>query len=125
VRTELLRGFVQRLSSRLAPHASFSVVLVSDAAMTNYNLKFRGLNQSTDVLSFRNQKEDWETEETYLGDILISVETADRQRKETLLQELKLLSLHGLLHLLGYDHQTDEGEMGSVERRLKKEFQLY
>ena len=100
------------------------MVLVSDRAIAGFNSKFRGLKQSTDVLAFPDQQEKWETGEAYLGDILISVETADRQKEKTLLQELQLLSLHGLLHLLGYDHRSDQGEMGLMERQLRKEFQL-
>ena len=108
----------------MAPHAAFSVALVSDALMKSYNQKFRGADRATDILSFPYEEAEWE-EESYLGDILISVETAHRQRKQTLLEELKVLSLHGLLHLLGYDHETDRGEMKALERKLKREFRLH
>lgn len=124
VPTEPLRDFLGRLSTRLVSRAAFSVVLVSDRAIAGFNSKFLGLKQPTDVLAFPDQQEKWETGEAYLGDILISVETADRQKEKTLLQELQLLSLHGLLHLLGYDHRSDQGEMGLMERQLRKEFQL-
>ena len=100
------------------------MVLISDAVMRKHNRQFRGQNRATDVLSFPDEREDGE-EDSYLGDILISVEAADRQRNKTLLEELKLLSLHGLLHLLGYDHQTDGGEMKALERKLRREFQLH
>ena len=104
--------------------AGFSVVLVNDSVMRRYQLYFRGKDQPTDQLSFRYQKENWDNEPPYLGDILISVETADRQRKDTLSQEIQVLILHGVLHLLGYDHETDQGKMEALETQLKKEFRL-
>ncbi len=118
-----LRNFLDQLSCQMTPQTGFSVVLVSDAAMRNYNREFRGKNGSTDVLSFPNQEDDGD-EEPYLGDILICVEAAARQERESLLQELQVLSLHGLLHLLGYDHDADQGEMETLERKLRREFQL-
>ena len=119
-----MRNFLDGLSSQMTPQTGFSVVLVSDSAMRTYNRKFRGKNRPTDVLSFPNQEDDWE-EEPYLGDILICVDAAARRQKQTLLQELQLLSLHGLLHLLGYDHEVDQGEMETLERKLRRKFQLH
>ena len=92
--------------------------------MSTYNQEFRGQHGSTDVLSFPNEK-DYREEEAYLGDILISVETAYRQCEGALSEELKVLCLHGLLHLIGYDHETDQGEMEEVEKRLKRDFKLH
>ena len=100
----------------------FTVVLISDSAMKTYNRQFRGQNRITDILAF---PDDDGQEDSYLGDILICVETADRQRKKSLLKELQVLSLHGLLHLLGYDHHTDGGKMQTLERKLRREFQLH
>ncbi len=108
----------------MAVQTGFSVVLLSDAAMKNYNREFRGEDNSTDVLSFPNEEGNGE-EEPYLGDILICVDAASRQQRKTLLAELQVLSLHGLLHLLGYDHQADQGEMKTLEGRLRREFQLH
>ncbi len=118
------RNFLYRLSCQMAPQTGFSVVLVSDAAMRNYNREFRGKNRSTDVLSFPDQEDDGD-EEPYLGDILICVEAAARQEKHSLLQELQVLSLHGLLHLLGYDHDADQGEMERLEKKMRRKFQLH
>ncbi len=98
-------------------------MLLSDAAMRRFNRQFAGLDKTTDVLSFPSGIEN-AGDEAYLGDILISVETAERQRKAELEQELKVLMLHGLLHLLGYDHVVDGGEMEKLEDRLKGEFSL-
>lgn len=92
--------------------------------MRRYQLEFRGKNQATDVLSFPYEREEWERAEPYLGDVIVSVETADRQRKGALMDELKVLSMHGILHLLGHDHETDQGEMRKIEARLKKEYRL-
>lgn len=119
-----LRNFLDQLSSQMALHTGFSVVLVSDAAMKTYNRDFRGEDRATDVLSFSYEEEDGE-EKPYLGDILISVDAAARQQRKSLLAELQVLSLHGLLHLLGYDHQADQGEMETLEARLRREFQLH
>ncbi len=119
-----LRNFLDQLSSQMALQTGFSVVLVSDAAMKNYNREFRSEDRATDVLSFSCEEDDGE-EESYLGDILICVDAAARQQRKTLLAELQVLSLHGLLHLLGYDHEADQGEMEALEGRLRRDFQLH
>ncbi len=108
-----------RLAHRLGITAEFSTVLVSDRGIRLYNRRFRGVPEPTDVLAFPMG------EESYLGDILISVETADRQRRGLLQTELKVLALHGLLHLMGHDHEVDSGEMESMEVQLRREFQLH
>jgi probable rRNA maturation factor len=95
-----LRNFLDQLSRQMALHTGFSVVLVSDAAMKNYNREFRGEDRATDVLSFSYEEDDGE-EKPYLGDILISVDAAARQQRKTLLEELHLLSLPVLHHLHG------------------------
>lgn len=115
--------FGRRLSARLGLRSGFTVVLLSDSAMRRFNRQFAALDKTTDVLSFPAGKEDVEGD-SYLGDILVSVETAEHQKKAGLEQELKVLMLHGLLHLLGYDHIVDEGEMEELEARLKGEFSL-
>lgn len=110
------------LVADLAPQAeALGVRFVGDRAMRLANRQFRGKNVTTDVLSFPG--EDAGGEENYLGDILISVPTARRQAAAAghgVDRELKTLLLHGILHCLGYDHETDEGEMETLERRLRK-----
>lgn len=91
--------------------------------MRTYNRKYAGKNAATDVLAFPCD-ELWPGEDSYSGDIVVSVETAFRHAPQGLLRELKVLSLHGLLHLLGYDHERDEGEMATFESQLRKEFGL-
>jgi probable rRNA maturation factor len=123
VETDSLKEFLHQLSGQMALQTGFTVVLISDSAMKTYNRRFRGQNRTTDVLAFPD--DDDGLEDPYLGDILICVESAERQRKKSLLQELQVLSLHGLLHLLGYDHHTDGGKMQTLERKLRREFQLH
>ncbi|HJX27826.1 MAG TPA: rRNA maturation RNase YbeY, partial [Thermoanaerobaculia bacterium] len=87
-----------------------------DREMRRVNRQFRGKDKATDVLSFPG-------EEGHLGDILISVPTARRQALEAghpAERELMVLLLHGVLHCLGYDHETDQGEMERLERRLRR-----
>lgn len=108
-----LRSFLLELQSRLS-HQPFSVCLVSDRAIRRYNRDYRQQDQPTDVLSFPV-----ENDPQYLGDIAISVETAMENASRygvTLDDELKILALHGVLHLMGYDHETDRGEMARLER---------
>ncbi len=99
--------------------APLSVVLVSDRRIAEMNEKYRNKKGPTDVLSFSYDDPE------YLGDIIISVETAKRQAEEmghSLERELKVLLIHGFLHLLGYDHETDNGEMRELERKLWKKY---
>jgi probable rRNA maturation factor len=116
-----LRGFLSVLASELCvEERGFSVVLITDEVMRRYNRQYRGFDKPTDVLSFSG-------EQRYLGDILISAETAYNQARKsrtlTFETNVRRLILHGLLHLLGYDHETDDGQMRSIERRLRRRFQ--
>ena len=98
--------------------SSATIAFVSDRAMRQLNQQFRGVNKATDVLSFPA-----EDDESTLGDIAISVDTAAAQAKEnglTFDEEVAQLILHGLLHLAGYDHETDNGEMNRLELRLRR-----
>jgi probable rRNA maturation factor len=101
-----------------------TIVFVSDAAIKKLNRQFRGKNYATDVLSFPTQAEKFESEnQSYLGEVVISTERAAAQAKEnglTFRNEVQQLILHGLLHLCGYDHETDDGEMNRLELKLRK-----
>jgi probable rRNA maturation factor len=101
-----------------------TIVLVSDAAIRKLNRQFRGQDQVTDVLSFPNQPEPFEAEnQSQLGEIVISIQRAAVQAKEnglTFSNEVEQLILHGLLHLCGHDHETDDGEMNRLELKLRK-----
>lgn len=116
------RQFLESVAECLGLERGFSVVLVSDAAMKRYNSTYAGKDRPTDVLSF--PAGDSEGDEPYLGDIIISVETADAQRSASLDDEIRILCLHGILHLMGYDHECDGGEMNSREVALRKRFGL-
>ena len=98
-----------------------SISFVSDKKMREMNQTFRGKDSSTDVLSFPFKAEEFE-DENFLGDVAISIEQAKRQALENSLPtdvEIKQLILHGVLHLCGYDHETDEGEMNSLEMKFR------
>ncbi len=98
-----------------------SIAVVSDRRMRALNRQFRGKDTATDVLSFPATHMPGVS--TFLGDIVIAVGVATRQAREAghpVSTELKILALHGLLHLLGYDHDTDDGKMARAEARLRK-----
>jgi probable rRNA maturation factor len=103
--------------------SSATIAFVSDKRIRELNRQFRGIDRATDVLSFPTDGPD----ESNLGDIAISVETAAAQAKENGLSfddEIAQLILHGLLHLSGYDHETDNGEMNRFELRLRKKLEI-
>ena len=133
-----LEAFLRRVRNELGfDKESLTVCLVSDAEIARMNEKFRKKKGPTDVLSFptvarrrpvrlRRGSQTAKTGE-YLGDIVISPATARRYAKKherKLSSELQVLILHGVLHLLGYDHEKDRGEMDRVEQRLRKRFGL-
>lgn len=104
-------------------NASATIVFVSDRAMAELNQRWRGKRGTTDVLSFPAAQDKFEKSEGLnLGDIVVSIGQAARQAREnkmTLNAEISQLILHGLLHLCGYDHATDKGEMNRLELRLR------
>lgn len=113
----MLRSWAAAVVAELAPAASsFAVRFCGDREMRRVNSTYRGKDKATDVLSFPG-------DEGHLGDVLISVPTARRQAGEqghAPERELKVLLLHGVLHCLGYDHETDDGEMERLERNLRR-----
>jgi rRNA maturation RNase YbeY len=97
--------------------SSATIAFVSDKRIRALNRQFRGVDKATDVLSFPAK------EKFNLGDIAVSVETAAAQAKENGLTfdgEIAQLILHGLLHLCGYDHEADNGEMNRLELKLRR-----
>jgi probable rRNA maturation factor len=100
------------------------VLLASDKTLRRLNREWRGKDKATDVLSFPAAKE---MAAVYGGDLAVSLETAQRQAEEhghSLRDELKILLLHGLLHLSGMDHEVDSGEMAEREAKLRKRLRL-
>lgn len=118
--TQTWAAFAAQAIEAIGKHgSSATIAFVSDRNIRKLNQQFRNIDKATDVLSFPAGDED----ETNLGDIAISVDTAAAQAKEnglTLENEIAQLILHGLLHLSGYDHETDNGEMNRLELRLRK-----
>jgi probable rRNA maturation factor len=115
VRPSGLGRWLQRVAPARACGA-MTVAIVPDARVRALNRRFRKKDQPTDVLSFPAD------ERGYLGDVVIAAGVASRQAREaghSLQTELRVLALHGLLHLLGYDHDTDDGRMARLERRLR------
>lgn len=103
-----------------AARGDVSVALVSDRRMRALNRQFRGKDAATDVLAFPANRTPGVT--AFLGDIVIASGVATRQARNaghSFQTEIRVLALHGLLHLLGYDHDTDDGKMGRVEVRLR------
>ena len=103
----------------------FTVAFVSDRKMRELNKCFRGKNLTTDVLSFPFESDEFDAEIENLGDIAISLEQAERQAIENDLDfetEVKQLILHGVLHLCGFDHETDDGQMNKRELELRDKF---
>jgi len=101
-----------------------TIVFVSNDAIRKLNRAFRAKNAATDVLSFPAEQAAFERAQgSSLGDVVISIEQAGLQAKEHRLSfenEIAQLILHGLLHLSGYDHETDQGEMNRLELKLRK-----
>jgi len=94
-----------------------TVALVPDTRVRQLNARYRGKNSATDVLSFAAG------EPGFLGEVVIASGVARRQAREAghpVQVELRVLALHGLLHLLGYDHERDDGRMARMERRLRR-----
>lgn len=108
---------LERIGSR---ESSATIAFVSDNKIRQLNRRYRGIDKATDVLSFPSGNDD----DVELGDIVVSVEKASVQARQnglTMEQEIAQLILHGLLHLCGYDHETDNGEMNRLELRLRRE----
>lgn len=113
-----LRRVLHDAARALRVSGEVALVLTGDAPVRRLNARFRGQDKATDVLSFPGGGGP-----AGLGDIVISLDTAARNAPRfgrTLAQELEILALHGFLHVLGYDHETDDGTMDRLERRLRR-----
>jgi probable rRNA maturation factor len=145
-----LNDFHHRLCVLLhLPEPSFTVCFVSDSAIRRWNHAYRGKDAPTDVLSFPFGQNSGRSHraplrsvsratshfprvealagEAYLGDVAISPSVARRNAQRSgrpLGDELRVLILHGALHLLGFDHESDNGEMNRLERRLRRRLGL-
>lgn len=123
-------AFVRRCLVRLeaagaipSPVEEVSIAFVDDLAMRRLNRSYRGKAKTTDVLTFAGIDIDSEgVGDHSLGEIVISIPQARRQAREqrhSLATEVRYLLLHGLIHALGFDHETDAGEMDKLETRIR------
>lgn len=117
--------FVDRALKAIGTRKEVTIVFVRDAAIRKLNRQFRDHDQATDVLSFPTRAEKFECEQkSQLGEVVISVDRAAAQARQnglTFANEVRQLILHGLLHLCGYDHETDDGQMNRLELKLRKQ----
>jgi probable rRNA maturation factor len=107
-----------RAARALEVSGEVAILLTGDRRIRALNARFRHKDEPTDVLSFPGPGG-----AEGLGDVVISVETAERNARRfgrSLAAELDVLALHGFLHVLGHDHETDDGEMDRLERRLRR-----
>ncbi len=125
LRKRAIGNFLARAIEAAELEGEVSVLLAGDAEIRRLNREFRHKDKATDVLSFPAAQVNGHTE--LAGDLAISVETAAREaerRGHALEIELKVLLLHGVLHLAGWDHETDSGEMSEKEEALRAELGL-
>jgi probable rRNA maturation factor len=123
VSTAALDRFARRAQKLARVRGEVDVLIADDARLRELNRRYRGKNQPTDVLSFPRPN----GAEQRGGDIAISAQIARfnaRRYGHSTADELKILVLHGMLHLAGYDHKTDDGRMRRLEARLRSELGL-
>jgi probable rRNA maturation factor len=119
-----LTRFLNRARTAIGLRGAVDVLLTSDQTLRQLNRSYRGKDKPTDVLSFPAPEA---FAKKHAGDLAISLETAARQAKafaHPLQDEVRILILHGLLHLAGEDHETDSGEMAKREAALRRELRL-
>jgi probable rRNA maturation factor len=138
-----LNRFLAAVQKRLrVPTGALTVALVSDLEMKRWNRAYRGKNRPTDVLSFSlenaprtatkpaqhsSSSNRAKAKELYLGDIAIAPAVAQKNARRfgrTFVAEMRILILHGILHLMGYDHETDQGQMDRREGLLRRDLGL-
>lgn len=123
-----LTRFLALAQQAVGLRGAVSVLLAGDETLRQLNRQFRKKNKATDVLSFPAMADAGAPQGAELaGDLAISMETAARQAEafgHSLETEVRVLLVHGLLHLAGYDHETDAGEMARKEAALRRKFEL-
>lgn len=125
LRLRSLSGFLETASAAAKLRGQVSVLLTGDLQIRRLNRQFRRKDKPTDVLSF--PAPELPGEQSIAGDLAISVETAARQAADIghpLFVEAQILILHGLLHLAGYDHERDSGQMARREAVLRRRLGL-
>ena len=127
VETKDFLHFIDNSLNQLDLRKYLSIAFVENKKIKSLNNQFRSKNNVTDVLSFLNEDDEFENDVNYLGDIVISIQQANRQAIENNLPleiEIKQLILHGILHLCGYDHETDNGEMNELELEIREQLNI-
>ena len=122
-----LSRFLNRARAAVGVADEVHVLLAGDAALRGLNRRFRGKDMATDVLSFPAADAGDGNAAGIAGDLAISLETAERQAARfghSLRDEVRVLLLHGTLHLAGFDHERDRGEMAAREAELREELGL-
>jgi probable rRNA maturation factor len=123
--TQLALGrFVARARRATGLKGAVNVLVTSSPEMKSLNRRFRGKEQPTDVLSFPAEPD---AQEHFAGEIAISAEIASQNARalgHSPAQEVKILVLHGILHLRGYDHESDNGQMARREKQFRAELHL-
>ncbi len=110
-------------NEKLEQDVDLSLVIEDDQVLTELNKQYRGIDATTDVLSFQADEVDPASGITYIGDIIISLDQAQRQAEKSnhlLISELQLLAVHGTLHLLGYDHaeEDEKKKMWEIQKKI-------
>jgi probable rRNA maturation factor len=117
LRQRLIANFARVLERSVAKGRAFDTLITGDRELRRLNSRFRGTDSATDVLSFPSGEDG-----AFLGDIAISLGRARAQAREfghSIEHEVQILMLHGLLHLMGYDHESDTGAMARAEKRWR------
>lgn len=113
-----LRAFAEELRLRVARKRTFTCLITGDAELKRLNAQFRKRKYATDILSFPSG-----VSRGPIGEIALSADRALAQAEEhghSVGEEIRILLLHGVLHLMGFDHESDQGEMARVEARWRK-----
>lgn len=119
---QTLKRFAQKLSIQVAGRRAFTCLITDDRELQRLNKQFLGCDYATDVLSFPAA-----AGAPVLGEIAISIERAAAQARDfghSPIDEIRILMLHGVLHLTGMDHESDDGEMAEAERKWAEELEL-
>jgi probable rRNA maturation factor len=122
--TLALTRFLVRACRAAGLRSSVNVLVTTNAELKSLNHRFRGKDKPTDVLSFPAESD---SNKGFAGDIAISAEIATQNARDfghAPAVEVKILTLHGILHLRGYDHERDHGQMARRERQLRRELRL-
>lgn len=120
---EIYSNWFEEIEESLAKDKMLELLIVDDAVIKELNLEHRKLDKPTDVLSFPIKR----SKTNFIGSIIISADTANRVASEmghSLEEELKILFIHGLLHVLGFDHETDNGHMRQKEAEIAESMGL-